>query len=368
MTTIVSGDMELEFNIYSKGAPNNLLEQCSQWISEEGMVKVMTEEIKNKMSAIITEMNEKGKVMALSYRHTYASEGEIVEDDQMHSGNLTLIALFGFEETVKSAERQHIIQLKQSGIDVRLVTADSMECGINVCHKLAILCDYQNKQDYSKMEGIEMVEFVGGLVERPDLSPLLETVNKSPKCSNSGVRMGIRFQHKFDLLAPELKLVSNGSHYEKYLLAIGLSNSEDNIVAITGQSLPHLGTLQCSHISIGLESSSDIFKDHSDLILRGNSLSGLLATLLWGRGLLLVMRRLIVFQLPISISALSIVFIGGFIFGESPLEIGHLLWINLSFDTLASIASAYETPNRVYYYYIYYRDCSKKCPGIEENQ
>lgn len=51
------------------------------------------------------------------------------------------------------------------------------------------------------------------------------------------------------------------------------------------------------------------------------------------------------FQLTITITSLTIVFISGITIGDSPLNVIQLLWINMVMDTLAAISLATEPPH-----------------------
>jgi Ca2+-transporting ATPase len=59
---------------------------------------------------------------------------------------------------------------------------------------------------------------------------------------------------------------------------------------------------------------------------------------MWGRTLYLNIRRFIIFQMTINLSACLIVLLGAFIGLESPLTVTQMLWVNLIMDTFAAMA------------------------------
>ena len=64
----------------------------------------------------------------------------------------------------------------------------------------------------------------------------------------------------------------------------------------------------------------------------------------WGRNVYDAISKFLQFQLTVNIVAVSLVLIGSFSIGDTPLRAIQLLWVNLVMDTFASLALATEQP------------------------
>jgi Ca2+-transporting ATPase len=79
-------------------------------------------------------------------------------------------------------------------------------------------------------------------------------------------------------------------------------------------------------------------KEASDITIIDNSFASINKAIMWGRSLYLNIRRFIIFQMTINLSACLIVLLGAFIGLESPLTVTQMLWVNLIMDTFAAMA------------------------------
>ena len=70
--------------------------------------------------------------------------------------------------------------------------------------------------------------------------------------------------------------------------------------------------------------------------------------ILFGRTIFKNIRKFIIFQLTVNICAMSLSIIGPFIGISTPVTVMQLLWINMIMDSLASLAFAYDNPNKIY--------------------
>ena len=79
-------------------------------------------------------------------------------------------------------------------------------------------------------------------------------------------------------------------------------------------------------------------KEASDITIIDNSFASINKAIMWGRSLYLNIRRFIIFQMTINLSACLIVLFGAFVGLESPLTVTQMLWVNLIMDTFAAMA------------------------------
>ena len=79
-----------------------------------------------------------------------------------------------------------------------------------------------------------------------------------------------------------------------------------------------------------------------DIVILDDNFSSLTQAVLYGRTLFKSIRKFLVFQLTVNVSAVPVVFLGPFFGFDLPLTMIQLLWLNLIMDTLAGLAFAGE--------------------------
>ena len=77
-----------------------------------------------------------------------------------------------------------------------------------------------------------------------------------------------------------------------------------------------------------------------------NSFGTIANAVMWGRSLYKNIKRFILFQMTVNVTACVIVTVGAFIGTESPLTVTQMLWVNLIMDTFAALALASLPPTR----------------------
>lgn len=89
---------------------------------------------------------------------------------------------------------------------------------------------------------------------------------------------------------------------------------------------------------------TDVAKEACDIILTDDNFTSIVKAVLWGRNVYDAISKFLQFQLTVNVVAVSLVLIGSFSIGDTPLRAIQLLWVNLVMDTFASLALATEAP------------------------
>lgn len=85
-------------------------------------------------------------------------------------------------------------------------------------------------------------------------------------------------------------------------------------------------------------------KSSADIIILDDNFRSVKDAVKWGRNIFDNARKVVQFQISVNIVCLSFIFISVLSFGNSPLNVIQLLWINFIMDLLAAIALATEHP------------------------
>jgi magnesium-transporting ATPase (P-type) len=89
-------------------------------------------------------------------------------------------------------------------------------------------------------------------------------------------------------------------------------------------------------------SGTEVAKEASDIVILDDNFSSVSKAVLYGRTIFASVRKFIVFQLTINISAVAVSFLAPLLGIENPLSITQILWVNLVMDTLAALAFGSE--------------------------
>jgi magnesium-transporting ATPase (P-type) len=85
-------------------------------------------------------------------------------------------------------------------------------------------------------------------------------------------------------------------------------------------------------------SGTEVSKEAADITILDDNFRSIIKTVLYGRTIYNNIRKFIVFQMTINVSAVLIALIGPFIGMNTPLAVTQMLWVNIVMDTLAALA------------------------------
>jgi Ca2+-transporting ATPase len=220
---------------------------------------------------------------------------------------LIYVGYVAIRDPLREDVRAAVEQCQRAGIDVKMVTGDSVET--------------------ARAVGREV-----GLLERSDALVLT-----SPE-----------FHALTDVEAkrcfPRLRILARARPLDKCRL-VQLLQEQGEVVAVTGDGTNDAPALRRADVGLAMgRAGTAVAREASDIVLLDDALSTIVKAVHWGRALYENIQRFLQFQLTINVSALVIAFLGPFLGVEPPFTILQLLWINVIMDTLASIALCSEPP------------------------
>ncbi len=311
------------YYILIKGAPDRVMALCQQVEMENGAEPIdqhrdlLQEEIKHKTGQAM-------RTLALAYREVDEATVKQIEaanrDDlpELLEHSLTLLGIVGITDPMREDVPGAIQVAREAGIDVKMVTGDSVETATVLSQQLGLL-----QSDSIIMRGEDFRE----------------------KSDEELTR---------DL--PRLKTLARAEPLDKLRL-VNLHKKQNLVVAVTGDGTNDAPALKAADVglSMGL-SGTEVAKEASDIVLLDDNFASIMKAVHWGRTLYENIQKFIQFQLTINFSALMTAFLSPFlniflepVFGitllEIPLTVVQLLWINLIMDTLAVLALCLEPPS-----------------------
>ena len=269
--------------LYIKGAPEVIMARCT-----------LTDDVRHELEQQLLDwQNHAMRTLA------------VAQNDE-------LLALFAISDPLRKEVPDAIRQCNEAGIDVKIVTGDTVATAMEIARQCGILSP---------------------LTSLP--SPLTITGAEFAALSDEEALERIK----------ELKVMSRARPTDKQRL-VSLLQQRGEVVAATGDGTNDAPALNRAHVGLSLGSGTSVAKQASDITLIDDSFSSIVHAVMWGRSLYKNIQRFVFFQLIVNVAALLLVLCGGFIGTEMPLTITQILWVNLIMDTLAAMALASLPPSR----------------------
>ena len=279
MTTTV-GD-----TLYIKGAPEVVMDMCD-----------------------MTDDEHQTAVQQLQQWQQHAMRTLAIAQDK------TLLAIVAISDPLRKEVPAAIRQCRQAGIDVKIVTGDTVATAMEIARQTGVLDNSQLTIDNSRF-AITGTEFAA--------------LNDSEALQ----------------MVDSLKVMSRARPSDKQRL-VALLQQRGEVVAVTGDGTNDAPALNRAHVGLSLGSGTSVAKEASDITLIDDSFRSIVQAVMWGRSLYKNIQRFIFFQLIVNVTALLLVLCGAFVGTELPLTITQILWVNLIMDTFAAMALASLPPSR----------------------
>ena len=283
-----------------KGAPDVLLKYTTNYIDENGKSKYLDKE---KLMSIIKEKTNKGiRAIAIS------TSQSIYPTDNIRRN--TLVGIMFIKDEIRKEARDGLNLIKSAGINTIMVTGDSKETATSIAKEVGIV---SNNAD------------------------VILSSNELSKINDDELKK----------IIPRLKVVSRALPEDKKRLVL-LSKELGLVTGMTGDGVNDCIALKKADVSFAMGSGTEVAKEASDIVILDDNIVSISKAILYGRTIFKNIRKFIIFQLSVNVSAILLALIGPFIGVPSPITVVQMLWINMVMDTLAGLAFSYEVPRIEY--------------------
>ena len=288
--TQVTGDYDLTL---IKGAPEKILQRCSHYWDVNGEKKPFDMTQLNKQ---IDELaNRAIRVLAIA-----TTEDALGEDALPDSSNWTLVGVVGIRDEVRPESVTAIAEVKGAGVQVVMITGDRKETAV------AIAKD-------------------AGLLEKD--TDVVLTSDELAKLSDDEIKK----------MLPNIRVIARALPSDKSRL-VRLAQELDLVAGMTGDGVNDSPALKKADVGFAMGGGTEVAKEASDIVILDDNFNSIDRAILYGRTIFNSIRKFIVFQLTINVSAVLISFICPLIGIDNPLSVIQILWVNLVMDTLAALA------------------------------
>ncbi len=140
---------------------------------------------------------------------------------------------------------------------------------------------------------------------------------------------------------PHLYVVARAFPTDKSRL-VKLAKELNLVAGMTGDGVNDAPAVKNADVGFAMGSGTEMTKESGDIVILDDNFSSLTKAVLYGRTLFKSIRKFLIFQLTVNVSAILVVFLGQFFGFDLPLTMTQLLWLNIIMDTLAGLAFAGE--------------------------
>jgi calcium-translocating P-type ATPase len=287
---------------FIKGAPEKILERCSTYFDENGNKQTLD---KAALNAKIDEYAERAiRTIALAY-----TEAQI-ENEALPTGDWTLVGVVGIRDDVRPESVSAIKEVMSAGVSVMMITGDRKETAVAIAKE-------------------------AGLIN--SISDLVLTSDEMAALTDIELREKI----------PHLRVVARALPSDKSRL-VRITQDMGFVVGMTGDGVNDSPALKKADVGFAMGSGTEVAKEASEIVILDDNFSSIDKAILYGRTIFNSIRKFIIFQLTINVSAVLINFLAPLFGQENPLTIIQILWVNLVMDTLAALAFGGEAALKRY--------------------
>lgn len=282
-----------------KGAPEKLLTRCTYYYDGNGDKLPLDRSITEKKADMLA--GRAIRVLAL------AVCSELLSDDgtELPEGDFTLLGIIGIRDEVRPESRAAIKEVREAGVQVVMITGDRLDTASAIAADAGLLTGDKNELVLTSAELSEMSD--------DELKKRLSDIRVIARALSSDKSRLVRISQELDLVA-----------------------------GMTGDGVNDSPALKKADVGFAMGSGTEVAKEASDIVILDDNFSSVGKAVLYGRTIFSSIRKFIVFQLTINISAVAISFIAPLLGMDNPLTITQILWVNLVMDTLAALAFGSE--------------------------
>ena len=286
---------------YTKGALDVMLDLCTGYLTENGVVKI-TDELKSKIIEQNKLFASKAlRVLCAAYKE-YDSIPTIFEPQDLEY-NLVFIGIVGMIDPCRPEVYAAIEECRQAGITPVMITGDHKDTAVAIGKDLGII-----QSDDQAIEGSELDQYSD--------EEMIDVVTK--------YRVYARVQ-------PEHKTkIVNGW------------KARGMITAMTGDGVNDAPSIKAADIGIGMGiTGTDVTKSVADMVLADDNFATIVNAVEEGRKIYDNVCKVIQFQLSTNLSEVIIMFVSS-LMHFTLLNPVHLLWTNMVTDSLPGLALGME--------------------------
>jgi len=317
-----------------KGAPNMVLQQCTEVINAQGQPEKLTPAARAKLLQIVDAYSGDAlRVLAIAYK-TYSGKGKSGAPSKENAVAATLetdLVLAGLIASI-DPEREEvpgaIRSAHQAGIRVVMITGDYLLTARAIAVNIGLV---QKDAPESKAVDCAEIRSFGQMVRDAEAS--------GDKAAQDAA------EAKIDALTAVCDVYARAKPEDKITIVKSLQR-QGNICSMTGDGVNDAPALKQADIGVAMGiTGTDVAKAAAAMVLTDDNFCSIVGAIEQGRIIYSNIQKFVFFLLSCNISEILIIFFCICAGLASPLDPIQLLWMNLVTDGAPALALAMEPGN-----------------------
>ena len=288
--------------IYSKGAPEVILKQCT-YERVDGKIQKLTP---NRLNTLLNEISQlQGQAMrVLGFAYKNIADKEMRQPKEKWANDLIFQGFVGICDPLREGVKESIEIAADAGIETKMLTGDNLQTAMAIGKEIGLI----------------------GHGRRAVEASYIDTLSDK----------------QLEKEIQQISIVARSKPDTKMRIVSALQRNGE-VVAVTGDGINDAPALNKADVGIAMGiAGTEVSKNAADIILTDDSFSTIVEAIKWGRGIYNNFQRFIQFQLTVNIIAFMIAIISQVLGYEMPFSTIHLLWINIIMDGPPALALGLE--------------------------
>jgi Ca2+-transporting ATPase len=289
-----------------KGAPDVVLELCTQYQDINDKPRPMDEKARQRILAANDEMTKDAlRVLGLAYRVTreIPDSPEQVKAEELEK-DLVFVGLIGMIDPAREEVKPALEHAREAGIRTVMITGDYPNTARAIAETIHLL-----RPGKKVMTGAQLDE-----------------------TSDEQLKQVIEDTDVFARVSPEHKM-----------RIVDALQANNEVVAMTGDGVNDAPAIKRADIGVAMGiTGTDVAKETADMVLTDDNYASIVAAVEQGRIIYSNIRKFVFFLLSSNIAEIMIIFLATLAGLPAPLTAIQLLWLNLITDGAPALALAVE--------------------------
>ncbi len=289
-----------------KGAPDIVLELCTQYQGMDDKPQPMTKEARERILAANDAMTKDAlRVLGLAYRldKDVPDDPEKIKAEELEK-NLVFVGLVGMIDPPRTEVKPALERARHAGIRTVMITGDFPNTAKAIAEAIGLLRPGKKVLTGAALDDMDDEE-LKNIIEDTDV---------------------------FARVSPEHKM-----------RIVDALQANDEIVAMTGDGVNDAPAIKRADIGVAMGiTGTDVAKGTADMVLTDDNYASIVSAVQQGRIIYSNIRKFVFFLLSSNVAEIMIIFLATLAGLPAPLTAIQLLWLNLITDGAPALALAME--------------------------
>ncbi len=288
---------------YVKGAPDVLLRDCTAWMTRDGQITALTEEIRQQILSTNRQFASQAlRVLGMAMRPLDILPDAYTATSLEH--DLTFLGLVGMKDPIRPEAKAAVETCRAAGIRTVMITGDHKDTAVAIAQDLGIF-----ETGAQAISGAELDQ--------------LSDVELEKRVAGTAVYARVSAEHK--------------------LRVVRAWKRRGAVVAMTGDGVNDAPALKAADIGVAMGiTGTDVTKEASDMVVTDDNFASIAAAVEEGRAVFDNIRKAVFYLLSCNISEILLMLLATLFALPLPLLPVQILWINLVTDGLPALALAVD--------------------------